>query len=67
MKRPIQPTITEETKFVTGKQIVDSARWPFGNDKFYKMVREGLIKVYRPYEGARPAHKVNEIGALFEK
>ncbi len=66
MTEPQNPIITEEVKFVTGTQAIKSARWPFGRNKFYGMVKANLIKPHFAYEGARPVYSVEEIDALFQ-
>ncbi len=57
--------ITDETRYVTGVQAIKSSRWPMGRDRFYKLVRAGLIKKVELYPGARPVFEVEQIDKLF--
>ena len=40
--------ITDEVKYVTATQAINSPRWPFGRDKFYRMIRRGKITPSTP-------------------
>ena len=59
------PIIPDDAKFVTATQAINSPRWPFRRDTFYKMVKRNQITPILPYEGARPVYSVAEIDAIY--
>ncbi|AHD10047.1 hypothetical protein PhaeoP75_02340 [Phaeobacter gallaeciensis] len=58
--------ITDEVKYVTATQAINSPRWPFGRDKFYRMVQRGKITPSIPFEGSRKVYSVAQIDGLFQ-
>ncbi|MEW2915619.1 hypothetical protein AB1A64_00970 [Ruegeria sp. ANG10] len=60
------PITTGKVNLVTGTQTIKSARWPFGRNKFYELVKANLIKPHFTHEGARPVYSVEEINAAFQ-
>ena len=59
--------ITENTKYVTATQAINSGRWPFRRSQFYKLVPKNVIVPHTLFEGANPVYNVAEIDAAFEK
>jgi len=60
-------SIPDDAKFVTATQAINSPRWPFGRDTFYRMVKEGHITKRHPYPGSRPVYSVSEIDGIYEQ
>ncbi|APX17501.1 hypothetical protein BWR17_17785 [Phaeobacter inhibens] len=58
--------ITDEVKYVTATQAINSPRWRFGRGKFYRMIRRGKITPSIPFEGSRPVYSVAQIDGLFQ-
>lgn len=58
--------IPDDAKYVSATQAIESPRWPFKRDKFYKMVKMEKITPITLYQGARPVYSVAEIDALFQ-
>ncbi|UWR41105.1 hypothetical protein K4F85_17035 [Phaeobacter inhibens] len=51
---------------MTATQAINSPRWRFGRDKFYRMIRRGKITPSIPFEGSRPVYSVVQIDGLFQ-
>lgn len=58
--------IPDDAKFVIATQAIESPRWPFRRDTFYKMVKQDRIIKHFPYPGSRPVYSVSDIDALYQ-